>query len=113
MSRLTEELSALAGQWIVRTTYPSVPVGPTPVQIVGYDPLRWGLVISAAQSNTQSAWPDPAMPPTAGLFDGLNLLPVMLAYRDWGGLVQAAWYASNPSGPGTADYAVIEVVLQQ
>lgn len=115
MSQLTRELSALAGQWIVTETAVLVAPQPNPPTLLAvFSPLRWALIFANALvgSNNWTVSTDPG--PVTG--QGLPLAvgqTVLLSYRDYGGLIQQAWFAPPPPGAQPVTLTIWEVLLQQ
>jgi hypothetical protein len=116
MSELTQELSALAGQWVLRPGSAHIPAGPPGVEIVTQNPLRWALLIgsngiASAGAQPFSAWILPMQTIEDGFScDGTN--PLRFSYRTDGGLAQSAFWVQG-LGAGNARAWWIEVVLQQ
>ena len=115
MSELTQELSRLAGQWIVEENVFIVPAQPGPnVQLTTQNPTRWALVLAAA-AQTGTLVIVTALPGgNNAAVNGYQLnvgAPLILSYRDVGGLVQAAWFAIPQLN--VYDVVVTEVLLQQ
>lgn len=113
MSELTQELSALAGQWIVAEARVVCQTFPTPTQLCVASPLRWALIIGAdEQQSALFGIGLAADPSTVGaMFMGQESDPIWLSYRQFGGLVQQAWYGYTAMA-GTPLH-VIELLLQQ
>lgn len=114
MSELTQELSALAGQWIARQTFVAVPVSPSTAQLVTANPLRWALWLGVDTSSVNGLFTlalSADISATGAMNVGNTNQPILLSYRQWGGLVQQAWFGAGNSGPATIN--VIELLLQQ
>lgn len=116
MSAITEELSALAGLWVVKTTSYSAPPAPGTVQVAAPNPLRWALLIGVPANNTGAATGvNLAVNGTLSNLVGVGLNAggyLNLNYRDHGGLVQQAWQACS-AGVGGDVVTVVETFAQQ
>lgn len=115
MSELTRELSTLFPQFYVVENY--FPLTNTVTQLTQSNPLRWGLLFGSKVNDTVYAvTTNPNLATSVGADTAVGLpvnvgSPIMLSYRDWGALVQQAWYATGVYTNVAA--WVIEVLLQQ
>lgn len=112
MSELTLELSALAGGWQVVETDVVGAAGET-IQVAQANPLRWAILFNppttpgtVTLSTKANVKPGHGMQLTAGG------APVILSYRQVGGLVQVAWFGVNTAG-GAAEVVVTEILAIQ
>lgn len=120
MSAISEALSPLPPQFNVVESNPAYAGQPTQVQLVAANPLRWALVISAPidklNQNSVESWVS-INPNSVKGFVGIKLTAsnpsLMLTFRDYGSLVQQAWFGSSATDSGTGGWEVIEVLIQQ
>lgn len=65
-------------------------------QIVGADPRRFGLLIVSNSTPGLTITTSPSPAAAQGLFAASNALPnAMMTFRDWGPLVQSAWFYNS------------------
>lgn len=120
MSSISEALTALLGQFNIVESVVTPGSANTFVQLCMANPLRWGLVISAP-INTSNGLPSPAWIRTnqglAATFAGIPLGQgngwKEFDFRDFGALVQQAWYGAIQSAVGVGSWHIIEVIIQQ
>lgn len=113
MSALTQELSALAAQWITQENLFSV-AGSAYQQVALANPLRWAILFSynAIGAGQIFLSTDPGAVTNQGWMLGGNVAQVLsLSYRDYGGLVQAPWFAS--AAGVNQPLTVFQMLLQQ
>lgn len=108
---LSRELSEAAGRWqIVETTLSIANTAPA-TQLCVANPLRWGLIFGIALGASATI----AVSTLASVGSGKgmqivpnNVLPLMLSYAEWGGLVAQAWYGFGSVAGGKL--TVIEIL---
>lgn len=120
MSAISKALGPLPQQfsWLENLVAPAA--APAFVQLCQPNPLRWGLLIGCPVDSTTgnsinsfiSLRSNPAinnngLPLTTAMpFFGIN-------FRDYGILVQQAWWGSSATVANANDWCVIEVLIQQ
>lgn len=116
MSTITEELSRLAGSWVVTPSFPVAPLPPAVVQLCQPSPLRWGLVLALPEVTSGAASPVNVGPtPQVNGSQGWGLTAgaaIRFNYREHPGLVQSAWYAAS-AGASPQQVTVIQELAQQ
>lgn len=116
MSALSEEMTALAGHWVIKNTFTSVQSVGVVNQLVLANPLRWGVVIGNVTPQGFTAdtliltaggpsKTGAGIPVAAGTFFAAN-------YRDYGGLPGQSWYAQSQLGQDIL-VCVTEILVQQ
>lgn len=78
-------------------------VAPTVSQLVGADGKRYCLIVSIVPPATGQCQisVNPNMGTAEGIVININQGPLIIDLRDWGPLVQMAWFASN-TNPGSS-----------
>lgn len=101
--RISQQLMGMLGQFTAKETQFSLSSGPAPTQILQANPLRWGFIVGVAES----AGPTSVffglttyqnIQISSGLLITNAMPPQQFTFRDWGTLVQQAWYASCTTG---------------
>lgn len=111
MSALTQELSDLAGSWIVHESILSVPTGPNALQVAPADPLRWAILFflgvpGAAANITISTLANVSVS-GGGIILSTSQQSLQLSYRHWGALVQQPWYAISQAAGTLLDVILV------
>lgn len=112
MSELTMELTALAGGWQVVET-DVVGAAAKTIVVATANPLRWAIMFNPSTTGgTVTLSTNPNVKPGHGMQIVLDGPPIILSYRQVGGLVQVAWYGVNVAG-GAAEVIVTEILAIQ
>lgn len=99
----------------VKTSYVSVPNVSPGQQILAYNSMRVGLII--ANGNTNPVWVAPdqnlaagAGPATQGIPVAQSLQPIYITQKDYGPVVQSAWFALVLAAPAVT-LTIVELLL--
>jgi hypothetical protein len=114
MASIASELSALRGQWQVTETSVRVVSNATQYPLLTANPLSWSFVVSSPSLAINPAFGlYLTTAPNLGLGNGLLLSqynPVLeFNYRQYGALVQLAWYYQCTAAPNF-NFTVIEIL---
>lgn len=120
MSSISEALGSLPPQFVVRDTRVAPTVSPTWATLCSPNPLRWALIIAAplvkSSGLVEPSWVSTVADsnnPISGIPMASGQPPLMITFRDFGILVQQAWYGSSLSATGASVWDVTEVLIQQ
>lgn len=120
MSAISEALAPLPEQFVVMESTVAAALATSPAQLVSANPLRWALIIGAPivvnSGQAQPSWAGPnrnTVANGAGIPLGPNQGPLRMDFREYGILVQQAWYGASLNIANTGPWEIIEVLIQQ
>ena len=120
MSTISEAMGPLPPQFVIIDRRVAATSSPTCATLASPNPLRWALMIAAPMVKSsglvEPSWISPVADsanPISGFSLSANQPNMLMTFRDFGALVQEAWYGSSLSATGTSAWDVIEVLIQQ
>lgn len=119
MTVLTQDLTALAGQFVIAENQITATPAGGPVQLCMANPLRWALLMSASTAGVHPGKPQwvSTQMLNPGNANGLVVLTDDTVfennYRQYGGLIQVAWWTQEFGIGANVVWTVIEVLCQQ
>jgi hypothetical protein len=106
---MSDALASLVGDFVIRENH--IGTNPTAQKIVGPDPTRWGLILSvSASGDAFVATTDTSISTSGGILVSSTSPGLQINFRDWGALVNLAWFVTQVS-PG-ARATAIEVLYR-
>ncbi len=81
-----------------------------PEQLIGSNARRVLLTFTSLFGADITVSPDSAVDSGQGMFIGNNEQPLILKFKDWGGVMRMPWYVFDPFAPGQL-ISVLEVFI--
>lgn len=93
-------ISEWVSGWNTRKLVVAIPIT-TPIQILGANPMRWGIMFPTHTTGNYNVYPDPAVTTQMGFQITISQPSRVYHYDEFGGVVMFPWYGVATGAPIT------------